>query len=164
RAGKGNKDRTTLLPTSVRDRLETQLRRIRFTYEKDRAAGVEVTMPDALARKYPGVGSQWAWYWIFPSHRVSADPRTGVRCRYHYHPSGLQRAFGRAVREAGVLKQATVHTLRHSFATHLVEAGYDIRTVQELLGHSRVQTTMIYTHVAQTNRLGIVSPLDSLKG
>jgi len=93
---------------------------------------------------------------------LGLPPRTGVRCRYHYHPSGLQRAFGRAVREAGVLKQATVHTLRHSFATHLVEAGYDIRTVQELLGHRRVPTTMIYTHVATTNRLGDICPLDSL--
>jgi integron integrase len=162
RSGKGDKDRQTMLPTRLHDRLSAHLREVRRTYERDRAAGIPTPLPTALERKYTKAGLQWSWYWIFPSTRVSLHPRTYQRCRFHHHPSGLQRVFARAVREARIAKHATVHTLRHSFATHLVEAGYDIRTVQDLLGHANLQTTMIYTHVATRNKLGVISPLDSL--
>ena len=163
RSGKGDKDRETVLADSLRDRLVSHVAGVRRQFESDRAEDVPVPLPGALDAKLRSAGTQWAWYWLFPSSRVSIHPRQEGRCRYHHHPSGLQRVFGRALRQAGIQKRATVHSLRHSFATHLVEAGYDIRTVQELLGHANLQTTMIYTHVATRNKLGAVSPLDALR-
>lgn len=118
-------------------------------------------MPDALERKYPNAGKEWPWQWVFPSRDLSADPRTKIIRRHHVHLNTLQKAVKTAAARAGIEKRVTVHTLRHSFATHLLEQGYDIRTIQELLGHSHVQTTMIYTHVATKNILGVRSPLDT---
>jgi site-specific recombinase XerD len=115
-----------------------------------------------LGEKYPGAATECGWFWVFPSEKLSIDPRTTTVRRYHVYPSSFQRAFKMAVARSGVVKQATVHTLRHSFATHLIERGYDIRTIQELLGHSDVSTTMIYTHVATRNKLGVTSPADAL--
>jgi site-specific recombinase XerC len=119
-------------------------------------------MPAALKRKYSGASKSWAWFWVFPSPKLAVDPIEKIVRRHHIYPSSLQKAFHRAVLAAGLTKNASVHTLRHSFATHLVEAGYDIRTIQELLGHSNLQTTMIYTHVARKNKLGVKSPLDQM--
>ena len=119
-------------------------------------------LPGALERKYPNSGKEWAWFWIFPSARISVDPRSGIARRHHIFPGSLQKTFKEAVRSSGIAKNASIHTLRHSFATHLVENGYDIRTVQELLGHSDVSTTMIYTHVASRNKLGVTSPVDTV--
>jgi integrase len=119
-----------------------------------------VSLPGTLERKYPEVGKQWGWFWLFPSGYLSIDPRSNTVRRHHLHPATLQRAFRRAAKEAGITKPATVHTLRHSFATHLLEDGYDLRTVQELLGHKHINTTMVYTHVARKNILGVKSPLD----
>jgi integrase len=136
----------------------------RLLYERDRKCGIAgVTLPSALDRKYPDAAADWKWFWVFPSRKLSPDPRTHVVRRYHIYPTALQKAFRSAVTASGLTKRATVHTLRHSFATHLVERGYDIRTIQELLGHSDVSTTMIYTHVAKANKLGVESPFDSLK-
>jgi integron integrase len=163
RHGKGNKDRETVLPTSLIGELQVHLRNVRALYESDRARNIEgVWLPDALAVKYAGAATEWGWFWVFPSVKLSIDPRSGTVTRYHVYPTSFQRAFKLAVARAGVLKHATVHTLRHSFATHLIEKGYDIRTIQELLGHSDVSTTMIYTHVASRNKLGVTSPADSL--
>jgi len=114
-----------------------------------------------LEQKYPNAGREWAWFWAFPAATVSVDPRTRIVRRHHHHPSAFQKRFKAAVEAAGIAKPASIHTLRHSFATHLLEDGYDIRTIQELLGHQDVQTTMIYTHVATRNRLGVRSPLDA---
>lgn len=121
----------------------------------------EVYLPFALERKYKTAGKEWAWQYLFPASKISQDPRGGKMRRHHIDPSSVQKAVKKAVRQAGILKQASPHTFRHSFATHLLEAGYDIRTIQELLGHSSIQTTMIYTHVATQNRLGVKSPLDN---
>ena len=121
-----------------------------------------VYLPEALARKYPGAEKSWNWFWVFPANEFSIDPRSGIERRHHTHEQALQRAIKRAVALAGIAKPATTHTLRHSFATHLLEAGYDIRTVQELLGHSDVSTTMIYTHVLNRGGRGVASPLDRL--
>jgi integron integrase len=163
RSGKGDKDRETVLPESLKNELRGHLEKVREFYQadrKDQVAGVQ--LPAALDRKYPHAGSEWIWQWLFPSSSLSVDPRTRQIRRHHVHPSNLQKQIKRAAQEAGLAKRVTVHTLRHSFATHLLEKGYDIRTVQELLGHTSVQTTMIYTHVATKNKLGVRSPLDSL--
>ena len=161
RAGKGDKDRVTVLPESLKERLREHLAGVRELYEKDLATGIDgVFLPDALSRKYPNAGKEWPWQWVFPSRDLSVDPRTRVICRHHVHLNTLQKAVKTAADRAGLSKRVTVHTLRHSFATHLLEKGYDIRTIQELLGHSHVQTTMIYTHVAAKNKLGVRSPLD----
>ncbi len=162
RAGKGDKDRQTLLPERLIGDLLPHLDRVHALHEQDRrdkVAGVE--LPDALARKYPNAGTEWSWQWVFPSARLSVDPRSKTVRRHHAADAPLQRQFKAAVHAAGVAKPASIHTLRHSFATHLLENGYDIRTVQELLGHASVQTTMIYTHVAKKNIFGVKSPLDA---
>lgn len=161
RSGKGDKDRRTVLPEAVKEELVKHINEIRVIYEKDRKSKLNgVQLPGALERKYPNAGKEWAWFWLFPSQTPSMDPRTNVIGRHHVYHDALQRAFKTAVMKAGITKQASVHTLRHSFATHLLESGYDIRTIQELLGHSSIQTTMIYTHVATKNILGVRSPLD----
>jgi integron integrase len=162
-AGKGDKDRETVLPERLAGELQRHLLRVRALHDRDRRRALAgVWLPDALARKYAGAGKEWAWFWLFPSSKLSIDPESGVVRRFHLYPTTLQKAFQRAVARSGLVKRATVHTLRHSFATHLVEKGYDIRTIQELLGHADVSTTMIYTHVATKNKLGVASPLDSL--
>ena len=161
RCGKGDKDRQTLLPDRVKDGLIAHIEAVNKIHEKDRIDALPgVALPGALERKYPNAGKEWRWFWLFPAKDLSKDPRSGTIRRHHIYSGSLQKQMGRAVNRAGIVKRVTVHTLRHSFATHLVENGYDIRTVQELLGHSSVQTTMIYTHVAQKNKLGVKSPLD----
>lgn len=161
RAGKGDKDRQSLLPESLKNDIQNHLTKTRNLYEEDRKNDIEgVHLPYSLERKYPNAGKEWGWFWVFPSHKLSIDPVSKKIRRHHIFASTLQRAFTEAAKESGIIKHATVHTLRHSFATHLVENGYDIRTVQELLGHSNIQTTMVYTHVATKNKLGVRSPLD----
>lgn len=161
REGKGGKDRVTMLPVSLSAPLFEHLEHVRALYKGDRAAGLPgVYLPDALDRKYPNAGKSWPWFWVFPSASLALDPISGIERRHHAHEQSLQRALKRAVSMAGISKPATTHTLRHSFATHLLESGYDIRTVQELLGHSDVSTTMIYTHVLNKGGRGVVSPLD----
>jgi integron integrase len=161
--GKGSKGRMSLLPPTLHAEMRCHIKSVRLLYEQDRRFDRPgVPLPGALERKYPNGGVQWAWYWVFPSDRITVAPRTARPYRYHVYPTTLQKQVRRAAEAAGIEKPATVHSLRHSFATRLIEAGYDIRTIQELLGHSHVQTTMIYTHVAQRNRRGIVSPRDRL--
>ncbi len=164
RSGKGDKDRQTVLPESLKNELQEHLEKVRALYESDRSDGLPgVCLPNALNRKYPNAGKEWAWQWVFPAHSISIDPITKVIRRHHVHPSSLQKNFKQAVMSAEITKRATIHTLRHSFATHLLEEGYDIRTIQELLGHANLQTTMIYTHIARKNKIGVKSPLDSLQ-
>lgn len=165
REAKGGKDRVVMLPRSLAPALRLQMLAARAQWEADRQAqrgGVET--PHALEQKYPKVGQTWAWFWMFPSPTLSIDPRSGVERRHHLFEERLQRALKKAVALAGICKPVSVHTLRHSFATHLLQAGYDIRTVQELLGHSDVSTTMIYTHVLKVAAGGTASPLDTLAG
>jgi integron integrase len=161
RDGKGRKDRETVLPDALEEPLRGHLRRIRKTHEKEVADGRgAVTLPDALERKYPRAQWELGWQWVFPAGREYVDRSTGVLRRHHLHPSAVQRAFRTAAEEAGLAKRATSHSLRHSFATHMLEAGYDIRTVQELMGHRELNTTMIYTHVTTVGSKGVRSPLD----
>ena len=153
--------RVAMLPQSLRERLAAQVERMRVVHERDRAENVAgVWLPDALERKYPAAGREWAWQWIFASERVSLDPRAGVRRRHHLSENAVQKAMARAVRLSGIGKPAHVHSLRHSAATHMLEAGYDIRSVQEWLGHRNVETTMIYCHVMQRPAVAMRSPLD----
>ena len=161
REGKGRKDRRTMLPLRLRDPLARQLDEVRLRHAGDREAGLgEVALPHALARKYPNAATSLAWQYLFPSSRPSLDPRDGRRKRHHLDENVLQRAVKRAAQRAGLDKPVTPHTLRHSFATHLLEAGADIRTIQELLGHKDVATTQIYTHVLNRGPSGVRSPLD----
>ena len=161
RDGKGAKDRVTMLPQSLVEALRAHLKIRQCLYEEDRAKGMaSVYLPDALDRKYPNAAVDWAWQYIFNSGSYSIDPRSGAERRHHIDEKLLQRAVKKAVGASGIAKLATPHTFRHSFATHLLQSGYDIRTVQELLGHADVQTTMIYTHVLNRGGRGVVSPLD----
>jgi len=163
RAGKGGKDRLLMLPLRLVPLLREQLTRAHRLWQKDQACGRGgVEMPDAMDRKYPDAGSSWLWFWVFPQATHATDPRSGVVRRHHIFDQTFQRAFKRAVQAAGIVKPATPHSLRHAFATHLLQANYDIRTVQALLGHADVATTMIYTHVLKVGGSAVRSPIDAL--
>ena len=164
RAGKGRRDRVTTYAESLTPLLEQHLKRVKLLHEQDLAAGYgEVYLPHALARKYPTAARQWGWQYVFPSRKRATDPRSGIVRRHHLDPSVVNKAIKRATRKLGLTKRVSAHTFRHSFATHLLQRGTDIRTVQALLGHQHVATTMIYTHVLQQGGQGVPSPLDDLE-
>ncbi len=161
RCGKGNRDRRTLLPRSLIPDLRTQISKVEHLHTKDLARGLgEVYLPGALSRKYPGAALEIAWQYLFPSVTIGVDPRTGQARRHHIHPTTIRKALRRSLRKSGVTKPVTCHTFRHSFATRLLEKGYDLRTIQELLGHADIATTEIYTHVLNKGGRGVISPID----
>jgi integron integrase len=161
REGKGAKDRVTVLPASLVERLQAHLVMVKAQHDSDLSTGGgDVWLPDALALKYPNAPREWGWQYVFPATGISSDPRSGARRRHHIEDKRVQRAIKVAAAKAGIAKPVSPHAMRHSFATHMLEGGYDIRTVQELLGHKDVSTTMIYTHVLNKGGLGVVSPLD----
>jgi len=161
RRGKAGRDRVTMLPASSKQDLIEHLKSVKRIHEQDLREGAgRATLPDAIARKYPNADSEWGWQFVFPASSKYFDQNAGLKRRRHIHESVIQKAIKEAVQRAGITKHGTAHTLRHSFATQLLESGYDIRTVQELLGHSNVTTTQVYTHVLNRNRLGVVSPAD----
>jgi integrase len=162
RHGKGGKDRRTMLPAAAKAEMLGRLDRLRPYYERDVRDGVGVSLPDALGRKYVRAATDWGWYYVFPARLRGMDPRDGRLKRHHLHETVIQRAVKAAGAAAGVAKPVTPHVFRHAFATHLLEDGYDIRTVQELLGHASVETTMIYTHMLNAGGRGVKSPLDGL--
>ena len=158
---KGNKERFTVIPESLIDTLEEQIKKSKELYKEDRDQGNPgVWLPDRIYKKYPNADKEWIWFWLFPSSRLIIDDTFHRPCRFHRHSSGLQKNFRNALIQSGIPRKASIHSLRHSFATHLVENGYDIRTIQELLGHEDVNTTMVYTHVAKRRSLSVISPLD----
>jgi integron integrase len=163
RDGKGNKDRVTMLPKTVANNLKAHLKKVKKQHEQDLAQGYgSVYLPNALARKYRNADKSWAWQYVFPSSKISVDPRSGVKRRHHVNQQYLQRAVKSAIQKSGISKTASCHTFRHSFATHLIKDNYDIRTVQELLGHKDVSTTMVYTHVLSKGGRGVRSPVDTI--